>query len=247
MVHQSHYGGSVFFKVMNMLKKTIFSCVLTAIGLVNTYAANGIQIAGTRLVYDGSKSQASINISNPDDRVYLIQSWVTKDPKSTKAADDLFITTPPLFRLEAGTDNSVRVVYNGKTLPNDRESVYWLNIKSIPSTQRKEENVLLIAVKTQIKLFYRPANLQGNPAEAYKKLKFLAQNGQLAIKNPTPYSVSLKSLKVNGTEVVDPPMILPFTTELVDKHVSAGAKISWQAINDFGGITPEEKAIAVSQ
>lgn len=230
-----------------MLKKIVYSFLLLTVGLADVYAAKGIQVAGTRLVYDGTKNQASININNPDDKVYLIQSWVTKEPKSTKAADDLFITTPPLFRLEANTDNSVRVVYNGKTLPNDRESVYWLNIKSIPSTQRKEENVLLIAVKTQIKLFYRPAGLQGNPAEAYKNVKFITQNGKLAVKNPTPYSVSFKNIKVNGVEIKDPPMVLPFSTQVIDKSVTAGASVSWVAINDFGGLTTEEKATVSNQ
>lgn len=225
-----------------MLKKAIYTFILLATGLANVYAA-GVEIGGTRLVYDGNNSQASINISNPGDSVYLIQSWVTKDPYSKTAADDVFITTPPLFRLEANTNNSVRVVKTGKALPDDRESVFWLNIKSIPSTKKPtDQNTLLLAVKTQIKLFYRPANLPGKPAEAYTKLKFIEKNGQLAINNPTPYSVSFKSIKVNGVEVANPPMVLPFSTQDINKSISAGANVSWQSINDFGGITPEEKA-----
>lgn len=229
-----------------MFKSIVQSFVLLMLGLSNVYAA-GVQITGTRLVYDANKSQASINISNPDDKVYLIQSWVTKEPESKVAVDNLFITTPPLFRLEPKTDNSVRVVYNGNTLPTDRESVYWLNIKSIPSTQRKNENVLLIAVKTQIKLFYRPANLSGNPAEAYKKLKFITENGKLVVKNPTAYSVSLKEIKVDGVEVINAPMVLPFSTKSINKNVAVGGNVTWRAINDFGGVTPEEKSVVGSQ
>lgn len=229
-----------------MLKKTIYLFTLFILSLTNVYAG-GVQIGGTRLVYDGSQNQSSIKISNPDDKVYLIQSWVTKDPYSKTAADDLFITTPPLFRLEANSDNSIRVVYIGKSLPDDRESVYWLNIKSIPSIERKEENRLLIAMKSQIKLFYRPATLQGDPAEAYKKIKFVMENGQLAIKNPTPYSVSFYNIKINGVEIANPPIALPFSTTALNKKVKSGINVSWQSINDFGGITVEEKATVSSQ
>ncbi|WP_392553291.1 molecular chaperone [Orbus wheelerorum] len=225
-----------------MLKKIIYTFILIAITLTEVYA-NGVQISGTRLIYDGSKNNASINISNNDDQVYLIQSWVTQNPYSKKASDDIFITTPPLFRLEANTNNSVRVVQTGKKLPSDRESVFWLNIKSIPSTNKPDgQNMLLIAVKTQIKLFYRPANLPGKSAEAYKKIQFINKSGRLAINNPTPYSVSFKSIKINGKDIANPPMVLPFETQYVNKNVSVNDNVSWQSINDFGGITLEEHA-----
>lgn len=227
--------------------KTIYTSIVLVIGLNTAYASDSVQIGATRLIYDGSKSQASISVSNSDTRAYLIQSWVANKSLSDKAVDDLFITTPPLFRLEPKTDNSVRVVYNGQTLPKDRESVFWLNIKAIPSVERSDNNKLTIAIKTQLKLFYRPSGLSGNPADAYKKLKFLAKDGKLSINNPTPYSVSLNDLKVNGSSIEPAPMILPFSTTPINKTVSAGNKVSWQAINDFGGLTAEEKTNIVNQ
>ena len=226
--------------------KTIYTLILLTVGLSTAYASNSVDLGATRLVYDGSKSQASVSVSNTDTRAYLIQSWVTKDSMSEKPLDDLFITTPPLFRLEPKTDNSVRVVYNGQSLPQDRESVFWLNVKAIPSVERADNNKLTIAVKTQIKLFYRPAGLTGDAADAYKSLKFSTNNSKLTINNPTPYSVSLSTLKVNGSNIDTSVMILPFSSTSINKHVSGGAKVSWQAINDFGGITPEQTANIVN-
>lgn len=68
------------------------------------------------------------------------------------------MVTPPLFRLGAGQENNLRILRTGGNLPEDRESLYWMNIKSIPSTTEKQDNVntLQIAVKTRIKLIYRP-------------------------------------------------------------------------------------------
>ncbi|CAK9883751.1 MAG: putative fimbrial chaperone LpfB [Candidatus Erwinia impunctatus] len=199
----------------------------------------GIEIGGSRLVYDGNLKQASISINNPDDKPYLIQSWVNKQQESDED-DESFMTTPPIFRLEPHSQNSVRVVYTGKSLPQDKESVYWLNIKSIPSSDPNATNQLLITVKNKMKLFYRPAGLSGDPATAYQKLEFRQREGRLLVFNPTPYSVSFYDVKVNGVAVKNPSMVLP-REELALQHAAApGAKISWRAINVFGGISEEE-------
>lgn len=221
-----------------MLKKITFIWLALALQMPISYA--GVQIGGSRLVYDGALKQASISVNNPDKKPYLIQSWVNKDVESD-SDDGVFITTPPLFRLDPSTQTSIRIIYKGTSLPKDRESVYWLNIKSIPSSDPNAQNALLIAVKSKMKLFYRPAGLQSDPAEAYKQLKFTQKNGSLAIQNPTPYYVSLYSLYLNGKEIKDAPMIAPFSGQLINQKVTNGSKVTWKAINDFGGVTQEQQ------
>ncbi len=49
-----------------------------------------------------------------------------------------FLITPPLFRLDAKQENVLRIIRTGGNLPADRESLFWLNIKSIPSSARNE-------------------------------------------------------------------------------------------------------------
>lgn len=52
-------------------------------------------------------------------------------------------------------NNILRIVNVNPSLPQDRESVYWVNVKAIPSQNEENEgkNVLQIAVRTRIKLF----------------------------------------------------------------------------------------------
>lgn len=45
----------------------------------------GVVVGGTRLIYDGGKKEASINLSNPDKNIYLIQSWVDSEGKGKNA------------------------------------------------------------------------------------------------------------------------------------------------------------------
>ena len=73
----------------------------------------------------------------------MIQSWVeTLNGGAEKAP---FIITPPLYRLDKDQQNVERIVLAG-ALPQDKESLYWLNIKAIPAAPRKD-NTLQIAVK----------------------------------------------------------------------------------------------------
>lgn len=206
-----------------------FSCLLPAHASVT--------LGGTRLIYDASQREASISVTNGQQAVpHLIQSWVEADGSSVDKTP--FIVTPPLFRLDAGRENTLRVVYTGETaLPDNKESLYWLNVKSIPAVERSDQNRLLIAVKSRIKIFYRPASLNNeNAAEAWRKLAFSHSNGRLIINNPTPYYVSLFSLKSGSNMIKNPPMVAPFSDVSV---TSPRGDVTWQAINDFGGVTTE--------
>lgn len=197
----------------------------------------GITVGATRLIYSDTENEASISVSNHiGSDPYLIQSWLEQDGDSSAKVP--FIVTPPLFRLDGGHENTLRIIYVGeKLLPSNRESVFWLNVKSIPSMKRSDQNRLLIAVKTRIKLFYRPATLNKEKAsKAWRELIFKRAGNQVIIFNPTPFYVSLFSLKVSNHSVEQPPMVPPFGTVKILKD---GLIVVWRAIDDFGGVTEE--------
>ncbi|EJL84997.1 molecular chaperone [Pantoea sp. GM01] len=221
---------------MSQLIRTIIlfgACLLSLPGQAS------ITVGGTRLIYNENENEASLPVSNSQDGVpYLIQSWVELSENAKEQVP--FIVTPPLFRLDGGHENTLRVIYTGENkLPENRESIFWLNVKSIPSMTRSDENRLLIAVKTRMKLFYRPANLSSEKAdEAWTKLKFEQRGERLVIINPTPFYVSLYSLKVGNKTIAQPPMISPFSSETME---GSGNQVAWKAINDFGGVTTEKR------
>lgn len=223
---------------MNQLIRTI---LLSGACIISLTCQASITVGGTRLIYNASENEASLPVSNTQDGVpYLIQSWVELSENSEGQVP--FIVTPPLFRLDAGHENTLRIIYTGeKKLPENRESVFWLNVKSIPSMTRSDENRLLIAVKTRMKIFYRPALLASELAgEAWEKLKFEPRGEHLLIINPTPFYVSLYSLKVGDKSISQPPMISPFSSETV---AGIGKQVTWKAINDFGGVTTEKRQV----
>ena len=201
--------------------------------------AEGITLGATRLIYSAGKKEASISvITTGDAGPFLIQSWVSNMDKTTGNLP--FITTPPLFKIGRNDEASVRVVDIGNTLPDDRESVFLLNIRAVPAV-KKEANPERIIIATQniIKLIYRPAMLNSKGAEnAINKLDISLIRNAVKVKNPTPYAVTLVNLTVDSQHVDRPGVVMPFAELTVPlNNVPQHAKVSFATINDFGGLT----------
>lgn len=106
------------------------------------------------------------SVTNQDKNTpYLVESW-RENFNSDNHTRVPFIVTPPLFRLDAGKENLLRINYLGMPLPKDRESVFWLNVKSVSAAPRDKSNQLQANIKSTFKLFYQPKGLAGKPADA---------------------------------------------------------------------------------
>lgn len=216
--------------------KAITALLLLAAGTAHAADPKGITVGGTRLIYEGSKKEASLNVTNSDSNPYLIQSWAETQAGGADKAP--FIITPPLFRLEGNKQNLLRVIRTGGSLPEDRESLYWLNIKSIPAGMAKEGvNTLQIAVKTRIKLIYRPkALLKKTPEDFTEQLTWSKGSGRLTVQNPTPYVMNFQSITVGGQTVKDATYVLPGSSASFTLPAGAGGPVSWKLITDYGGV-----------
>ncbi len=199
--------------------------------IINTSYA-GVIISGTRVIYNEGNKNVSINVKNPDKMPYLIQSWIDdfEEKKQSK-----FTITPPLFRLNPDKENTLRIFLTEEGLPSDQESLFWLNIKTIPATE-KTENSLQIAFKTQMKLIYRPKSLKDvNFEEEQKKLSWSKERGKVIVYNPTPYFMNFQTIKFNGKLVNDVSYAKPFSTKSFDiNDNNEHGLISWELINDYG-------------
>ncbi|MGL5387210.1 MAG: fimbrial biogenesis chaperone [Serratia sp. (in: enterobacteria)] len=220
---------------MKFIPTTLLAALLVTAGV----AQAGVVIGGTRLIYDGGKKESSLSVSNPDKVPYLIQSWVETTGGGAEKAP--FMVTPPLFRLDGGQENVLRVVRAGGNLPSDKESLYWMNIKSIPSVSKESnQNTLQIAVKTRIKLIYRPQGLKGVPEESAEKLTWHRSGNSLQVSNPTPFYMNFQEIKVAGKEVKEVTYVAPMSSAsfALPAGVSSGS-VSWKIISDYGGVGNE--------
>ncbi|MCU6678492.1 fimbrial biogenesis chaperone [Leclercia tamurae] len=211
--------------------------IILSLFLISAFASAGVQIGTTRIIFIEGKKEASVSLDNQDSTPYLIKSWAEND----KIAGSHFMVTPPLFRLEGKQKNVVRIFKLDGALPADRESLFFFNTTAIPaSTEDTSRNTLQIAVRTKLKLIFRPKALKDEmPVNYAGKLTWQKKNNAITVSNPSPYYINFMSVKVNNlpVELKETNYVAPFsstTYELNNAKMGSG-KIEWIAINDFGG------------
>lgn len=229
-------------------------CLLCTLSIAYcSQATADIVLSGTRIIYKEEQKDTSIRMENKGQRPLLVQSWLdngkdNEDPSTIKVP---FTVTPPVSRIEAKRGQTVKFTYTGSIpLPKDRESVFWFNALEIPpkpsEADAKGKNLLQLAFRTRIKLFYRPDGLEGTSTTAPEKLTWHAQKAAtgaiVQVTNPTPYFVFFsavtvesagKKYEVNAT-MVAPKSSADFTIKGLASPPSS-AKLNYHAISDFGG------------
>ena len=217
------------------MKKTL---CLIAILFASTAQAS-VVVGGTRLIFNGAKKVATISVDNKDKVTNIVQSWITPiDSVSSK--QNLFVATPPLFKLKAGEQGSVRIVRTGGELPEDRESIFWLNIKGIPASENvADKNVVQFAINSRIKLIYRPSPLQNANVEDFAgKLQWSRDGDGIKVNNTSPLYMSFAKINFNGKDVSGSWFVAPFSTlriPVLGANDRLGNKaVIWSVINDYG-------------
>lgn len=221
-----------------VLKKAI---VVALIMSVSHNATAAFILNGTRYIFDEEKKNISFEVTNNADRTYGGQIWI--DNESQNKNDVFIIPAPPFFKVKPKQKQIIRLIKVNPNIPNDRESLFWLNVQEVPPKPDKNDgSVLAIAMNTQVKLIYRPSMLKDERKDAEKYIQLINRNKHFILKNPTPYYFAVVSVK-QGKKVVNlnPKQIsalaqfAPFSEVSLDK-VTLNGKASIDAINDWGGI-----------
>ncbi len=237
---------------LSSLRHLLACALLAATGIGMLPAAHaGVVIVGTRIIFDAKDKDRTIQLNNQDDAPAMIQAWIDAGDADAKASEIRvpFVLTPPLARIEPRQGQSLRLLHTPQGMPGlpvDRESVFYFNVLEIPPRRDAgpDENLLQLAVRSRIKLFYRPEGLEGKSREAPARLTWKqgrdADGAYLEVHNPSRYHVSLAAASVGGASAREPAMIAPgATTRMVlDKAPVDGATVKFDWIDDFGGHLP---------
>jgi chaperone protein EcpD len=236
-------------------KTTAVLALLLSSALLSGFSQAGVMLGGTRIVFDGSKRDASITVSNTTSQPYAVQTWVNTEADDSTISTP-FVATPPLFRLDPRKEQMVRIQKVPGELPKDRESVFYFNAQEIPVAGKADENTLKIAMRTRIKLFYRPAGLKGNPMDALAQLRWslVQEQGKpvLVVNNPSAFHVSFIGVTVaagaQNVEVKEPKMVAPMSSEryLLSGFSGRSGEVVFSAINDYGGYSEPQKVSLTS-
>lgn len=214
-------------------------------GVLAPTAQAAIALDRTRVIFDGSVQSVSLSVSNQNKQLpYLAQGWL-EDEQGNKIQSPLTVL-PPVQRIEPGKPSQVKiqVLPAAKMLPQDRETLYYFNLREIPPKSNKP-NSLQIALQTRIKLFYRPAAIapERNAAPWQEQLTLSKQGDKYIVNNPTPYYVTIVDAAsrkgVEGAKGFEPFMVPPKgSTPLTVSAGSVGNSPVLTYINDYGGRPP---------
>ena len=208
---------------MTCLKRLALSVGLLIGITVAQSAMASVVMNGTRVIYPGGIREKALQFVSHDAYPNLVQIWVDKGNAAStpQTADAPFITSPQIFRMNPKAGQVVRLLYTGKDLPQDRESVFYLNFMQMPALKAHdmEANKLMLAVSSRIKIFYRPENIQGNPEDIAKSMTFTLQGSgskqMLSAENNSGYHAVIReaNLLVGGkpVNVVKAVIVPPFS------------------------------------
>jgi chaperone protein PapD len=181
---------------MKMQKLLVGNALVLILMVATAPSKAAVALDRTRAIFDGGNKSMSLNISNDSKQLpYLAQAWL-EDAQHQKITQGPVVVTPPVQRLEPGAKSMLRVSATPgvSQLPQDRESLFYFNLREIPPRSDKP-NVLQIALQTKIKLFYRPKAILPAPGAVWQDQLVLEQEPQgYRIQNPTPYYVTVIGL-----------------------------------------------------
>lgn len=236
------------------MKLFMIGATCTIASLLCTSTQSAIVIGGTRVVYPSNAKEITLQVKNDGDSPSLIQAWIDDGRADITPEKSVvpFIITPPVSRVDAKSGQSLRIVSTAGTQATNQETVYWLNVLDIPAkpeattTSSVPENYLQIAIRSRIKLFYRPSSLSGKANDASKKLVWSISNGQLNCSNPTPFHISFSSIKTISANAKSPElipegfMLKPFENKAFDIKDLRPHSVIFTNVNDYGGVDETE-------
>lgn len=231
------------------MKTNIVACAALMLCLVSLQS-QAFLLGGRRVIINQNEKSASMKVvSGEGDPLLLIRARVTRTLKDEKS-DPVFLVSPPFFRLESNTRNTMRIsVLNPGAMPADRESLAYLKVEGIPTSNPLARNnskgfqaplgaSMVVGTGNYVKLFYRPNGIGPMTAETFRQLTFSRVPGGIKVANPTPYHITFATLSVEGKSVAfsDPQsqMLPPLSQQVYLVPGSLKNKVEWNIINDDG-------------
>ncbi|MBB1200319.1 molecular chaperone [Enterobacteriaceae bacterium 89] len=223
--------------------------LLTALCWTGLTAAS-VVINSTRVIYSQGAKVVNVQLVNKSTAAHLIQSWIDNgNPEiSPEKIEVPFSVSPAVVQIASHEGQILKIMQReANALPEDRESVFWLNVLDVPPVPEVSEdkaNYLQVALRSRIKLFYRPGALKLKAEDIDEHLSVRVKNGSRCINNDSPYYVTLmemapwqggdlkKPLKLNLLK--DTLFVSPFSCYPLPVEVSKHSQYRIARMNDFG-------------
>lgn len=226
--------------MISFIKRASISVGLMSVALSACASdAAGVRLDRTRVVFQDGAREAFVGLTNSLSVPVLVRT--TFHDLNEKPIDS-FMAIPPVYRLDSGKANRIRLV-NVAELPQDKESVFYVTVSCFPAAQA-QENSIRYALGQRIKLFYRPASVKHDCSYVANQLKWSQEGGYLHVLNPTKVSISMTEVNLGDVKKTVS-MLLPGEKSKykLDKPLKRNQVFSFKYIDEYGGVRTQSVSL----
>lgn len=169
---------------MNFLYKSLSCFGFIFLALFSLQLNASVIMTGTRIIYNEGSRSVDVNLKNQSNFPYVVQTWFDAGKMSggpDASVQVPFIATPPVFRIQPGAGQVVKVTFTGGlNLPDDRESVFYFNFLQVPPSnidKNDVKNKMLVMLRNRVKIFYRPTSLVSGPGRGFPNISVTPVSG----------------------------------------------------------------------
>lgn len=214
--------------------KRIFAALLAVAALP---AWGGVYIYGTRIIYPAAQKEVTVQLMNQGDRSALVQAWIDDGDTQTppEKLQVPFLVTPPVVKVKGNTGQQLKIKFTQANLPQDRESIYYLNVLDVPpnNANSTEVNKIKFALQNRIKLIYRPAGLPGVNKESFAHLLIKKTGDGIALENSSANWVTITEIK-GAAKINKETLVLAPRANLKLPGAPHAGKYAVTLIDDYG-------------
>ncbi|MEX3019742.1 molecular chaperone [Kluyvera sp. STS39-E] len=217
-----------------------FWCVFSSFYLTAFSSQAAVNINMTRVIFNHGETQRTVMLVNDGDYPVVIQSWIDDGlpERVPSQASAPFVVLPPVLKIQPGEQRELRVMTTGSGLANDRESLFWLNVYQIPPEQKQARNgeKVLLALRNQIKVLWRPRKIGALTKESLNLLRFSYADGGIYAMNDGPWNITLDNVSI-GEYSTSGIVVSPYSRQMIFRSVTPerrNNKINFTVINDEG-------------
>ncbi|EIS7447046.1 fimbria/pilus periplasmic chaperone [Citrobacter sp. FDAARGOS_156] len=214
--------------------------ILIAFLIASTQSVHaGIVIYGTRIIYPAEKKEVLVQLMNQGERSSLVQSWID-DGDTLLPPEKIqvpFLLTPPVVKVAGDSGQQLKIKKMPNTLPNDKESLFFLNVLDIPPNNPDSagKNVLKFAMQNRIKLFYRPKGIAAVNKNTFHKLALTRSGNSYSIRNDAANWVTVTEVKANNVKINNESIMLaPLSSANVALKNTNANQYKMTIIDDHG-------------
>ncbi|HHR6456085.1 TPA: fimbrial biogenesis chaperone [Providencia alcalifaciens] len=203
---------------------------------------SNVIITGTRIIYPEDAQSMSVQLTNNSKTPSLVQSWIDDGNinSTPENSDAPFYLYPPIIKIEGLQGQQLKIKKTDRKLPDNVESIFYLNVLDIPKApdSMKGKNVIQLAARSRIKLFYRPKGLTESPENITDNINYQLNNNGIVVNNNSQDHFTIAAITTpedKKTTLVDSEMVPPHTSKTLPlKKQLKGNNLILTYVDDYG-------------